>query len=1446
MLSSLRGRGARHAHCFGRSPRSRRSFRRQQPMCAAAHSIQPPIGHPNAVKKSLPPLVSAPPYLPTLTAFVSCLCVRQPCVLKLETLRDEVAHLSPHSRHEALRPLCEAAPANAGIPLLPPKPAAPTTAGIPLLPSKPKHNGSAHATFPAPISLLEIQEEQAEWEAPAIHGTPPAPRGGHCAHLQRETLYIFGGCSVGTRARCYNDVHALDTRSLTWSSVPAAGTPPHPASRIACASAGAALAVFGGYAGTYSNAVHLLDAERRTWTRAQPAGTAPHARAGASFTRSANSLILFGGADDVMAYNDVHVLSANGEAWHAPPARCAPAPCALPVPREGHSASLVGTKLWIYGGVGRVGRAYTALTHLAYLDVTTWTWHDPALQMQATDLAPTARSLHASLTLGSRLLLLGGITTPKRTPLPDGAILDGETFGWSRPLPIGHPPPARHGASLTLRGRTVYAFGGCGEAACTDEIRTLAFKYQRRQTYEPFSVSADGTRGSTLALAGAPLNSLHSGCPSNCTQHGKCWMRRCLCSPGWEGHDCSVAEPCECNNRGFCGHGRCFCDPGFDGPHCEIVARCPSNCSEHGQCLHGRCVCSPGYAGPDCSELVQCPGEGGPCSLRGICVNGLCFCKEGASGDGCEKTLPCPGAPDNACTGHGVCWESKCFCAPGWTGLGCEEQLECPNDCRDEDGVKRGKCHYGRCSCDAGFTGANCSTVASCENDCNHNGVCYLDRCECEPGYGGSDCSLTLFECTNNCTGHGACRLGQCLCHPNWQGSDCSKPLHCPRDCTGHGICFDGNCLCEEGYGGVDCAVALPACPNECNHRGLCVHGVCSCAAEWSGYDCSEERKCPADCHGNGLCSFGRCYCGPGYDGPDCATPTGCEGPHHCAGRGVCDHGRCFCDPGYFGKNCTLAIECPHDCGSEEQGVCANGRCFCHTGWEGPDCTTPARCPSDADGIECSENGKCERGQCVCEPGYTGDACEREVPCPNGCRSQGDCWGGRCLCFPGFYGDDCSIIESCPEECNSHGVCRHGMCYCDAGFEGSACELVVPCPAHCSNRGVCQHGQCFCDPGYGGRDCADELRCPVSNGRVCSSRGLCVDGSCVCVSGVGGAACEEVYSSSAVQGLDLPRSTAASPPAPVKGGLVEYRTLPVARAARRNLVAHATALIETASELLPSDISPTEDESKRNQSWAAEEESDAAGSPRGRMREPPVLLETASATVLLQTSSAKPLVEPALRSRDPAEEALGLRPSVVWPSAAIAKGAVTLRPDASKASALPYGADAGPTLDAPEPPAVCLGGCDGHGTCFNGRCFCDPGWEGADCAREQQCPVGCAQHGVCAYGACYCDPGFEGPACDTVLACPGECSGHGTCANARCYCEAGWRGVDCGIAAPKVESEIIGLWACIGVASLVVGLGMSIGWGVRYALHERKRAKMREILQQDAQRPFMSHASVTG
>ena len=89
--------------------------------------------------------------------------------------------------------------------------------------------------------------------------------------------------------------------------------------------------------------------------------------------------------------------------------------------------------------------------------------------------------------------------------------------------------------------------------------------------------------------------------------------------------------------------------------------------------------------------------------------------------------------------------------------------------------------------------------------------------------------------------------------------------------------------------------------------------------------------------------------------------------------------------------------------------------------------------------------------------------------------------------------------------------------------------------------------------------------------------------------------------------------------------------------------------------------------------------------------------------------------------------------------------------------------------------------------------------------------------------------------------CPGQCSGHGECLGARCFCAPGWRGAACEEAAPEANSGChVSLPQAILAQVPFAILGLGVGWGIRFAAAERQRAKMREILQEDAQRPFAS------
>ena len=153
---------------------------------------------------------------------------------------------------------------------------------------------------------------------------------------------------------------------------------------------------------------------------------------------------------------------------------------------------------------------------------------------------------------------------------------------------------------------------------------------------------------------------------------------------------------------------------------------------------------------------------------------------------------------------------------------------------------------------------------------------------------------------------------------------------------------------------------------------------------------------------------------------------------------------------------------------------------------------------------------------------------------------------------------------------------------------------------------------------------------------------------------------------------------------------------------------------------------------------------------------------------------------------------------------------------------------------------ACLGGCSQQGECFNGKCFCNAGWGGDDCGTALTCNGGCSQHGICQYGICFCDPGWEGPDCENLVQCPNGCSGHGTCSHAKCFCDDGWRGADCSLVGVVADTGAVALWKVLLLQIPMATVGALLGWGVKHVADSRQRRKMREILQQEAQRPFIS------
>ena len=120
-------------------------------------------------------------------------------------------------------------------------------------------------------------------------------------------------------------------------------------------------------------------------------------------------------------------------------------------------------------------------------------------------------------------------------------------------------------------------------------------------------------------------------------------------------------------------------------------------------------------------------------------------------------------------------------------------------------------------------------------------------------------------------------------------------------------------------------------------------------------------------------------------------------------------------------------------------------------------------------------------------------------------------------------------------------------------------------------------------------------------------------------------------------------------------------------------------------------------------------------------------------------------------------------------------------------------------------PNDCGGKESPRGLCWLGKCFCFPGFSGADCMESVKLPClgGCSEHGQCHFGKCFCEIGYIGEACETeVKSCPDDCMGRGQCSRGRCVCEIGYRGHNCNV---TVGGEFKCLNNCAGNGACIMG-----------------------------------------
>ncbi|XP_053684256.1 host cell factor isoform X2 [Sabethes cyaneus] len=244
-------------------------------------------------------------------------------------------------------------------------------------------------------------------------GPQPRPRHGHRAVNIKELMVVFGGGNEGI----VDELHVYNTATNQWYVPATKGDVPPGCAAYGFVVDGTRILVFGGMVeyGKYSNELYELQATKWEWKKLKPkapeSGPPPCRRLGHSFTLVGDKIYLFGGlaneSDDpknnIPKYlNDLYILEIKNNQLQWE------IPTTFgesPPPRESHTAvSWYDKKLKKYWLVIYGGMSGCRLGDLWLLDTDTMSWTRP----RTSGPLPLPRSLHSSTLIGNRMYVFGG------------------------------------------------------------------------------------------------------------------------------------------------------------------------------------------------------------------------------------------------------------------------------------------------------------------------------------------------------------------------------------------------------------------------------------------------------------------------------------------------------------------------------------------------------------------------------------------------------------------------------------------------------------------------------------------------------------------------------------------------------------------------------------------------------------------------------------------------------------------------------------------------------------------------------------------------------------------------------------------------------------------------------------------------------------------------------
>jgi N-acetylneuraminic acid mutarotase/glucose/arabinose dehydrogenase len=281
------------------------------------------------------------------------------------------------------------------------------------------------------------------WETRAPLSAPVLDAGGATVGGK---LYVVGGKNGSTHL---SSMHIYDPATNSWTSGPAM---PGPAvENPAMVAYNGKVYVFGGSTAPFSGAVsdvRIFDPSSATWTTSTPM---PTARGGATAQVIGTKIYVVGGMDaDGASLATLEIFDPASGTWTSG--------ASLDTRRDNPGSAVSGGKLYVFGGRIRNadgGVVDNTLTSVEMYEPTSNAWVSNAPM-------PTGRRTMVVGTLNGKFQLIGGERKSDGSAFSANEEYDPATDSW-RPLkPL---PTPRHGAVVATINGVVYVVGGATDAA---------------------------------------------------------------------------------------------------------------------------------------------------------------------------------------------------------------------------------------------------------------------------------------------------------------------------------------------------------------------------------------------------------------------------------------------------------------------------------------------------------------------------------------------------------------------------------------------------------------------------------------------------------------------------------------------------------------------------------------------------------------------------------------------------------------------------------------------------------------------------------------------------------------------------------------------------------------------------------------------------------------------